>query len=86
MVTLKKVKLNYTERAIKSLKMKISKYLYEKQSREWLPVLQDMTYSYNYTFHRSLKMTPFQPQQLPDDEQWAHLYLKDVPKRKARRP
>ena len=84
--TLNEVKANYAERAIKTIKMKISKYLYEKQTRRWVDVLSDITASYNATVHRSLKMSPDEARKMTDQELWVHLYLTSVKPKKIRRP
>ena len=51
-------KANYAERVIKTLKLKIRKYFTSKETFRWVDVLQDLTFSYNHSTHRSIKMTP----------------------------
>ena len=51
-------KANYAERVIKTIKTKIMKYLSEKNSLKWIDILSDLTYGYNNSVHRSIKMTP----------------------------
>ncbi len=49
---------NYAERAIKTLKSRLSRYIVYKQSSRWIDVLQPMVESYNHTYHRSIGMRP----------------------------
>ena len=51
-------KANYAERVIKTIKTKIMKYLSEKNNLKWIDILSDLTYGYNNSVHRSIKMTP----------------------------
>ena len=59
-VTQNKVKANYAERAIKTIKGKIYKYFTCKQSYRYIDALQDITQAYNSSVHRSIKMAPAQ--------------------------
>lgn len=56
--TRNETKSNFAERVIRTVKSKITHYMTHKQSHEWVSILQDVTKSYNTTFHRSIKMTP----------------------------
>ena len=51
-------KANYAERVIKTIKNKIMKYLSEKETLRWIDILSDLTYGYNNSIHRSIKMSP----------------------------
>lgn len=51
-------KSNYSERAIKTIKGRLAKYMTYKQSHKWVDILQDVTKSYNNTYHRSIKQSP----------------------------
>jgi hypothetical protein len=57
-VTQNQVKANYAERVIKTIKGKIYKYFTKKQTYRYIDHLQDFAYSYNHTYHRSIKMKP----------------------------
>lgn len=48
------------ERAIKTIKSKIARYMTTKQTHRWIDSLGPLTESYNLTYHRSLKMAPRQ--------------------------
>ena len=53
------MKANYAERAIKTIKGKIYKYFTYKQSYRYIDA-QDITWVYNSSVHRSIKMAPAQ--------------------------
>jgi hypothetical protein len=57
-VSFNEVKANYAERAIKTLKSKISRYMTHMQTARYINVLQDLVHSYNNTVHSSVKMAP----------------------------
>lgn len=59
-VTENEPKANYSERVIKTLKSKITKYLSWKQSSRYIDVLRDIVNAYNNTYHSSIKMAPVQ--------------------------
>ena len=59
-MTQNKVKANYAERAIKTIKGKIYKYFTYKQSYHYIDALQDITRAYNSSVHRPIKMAPAQ--------------------------
>ena len=51
-------KAYYAERVIKTIKNKIMKYLSDKETLRWIEILSDLTYGYNNSIHRSIKMRP----------------------------
>lgn len=51
-------KSSYAERAIKTIKSKLSRYMSHHQTHRWIDILESVTQSYNGTFHRSIKMAP----------------------------
>ena len=53
-----KTKANYTERVIKTIRSKILKYLSEKDTLRWVGIPPDVTYGYNNSKRRSIKMSP----------------------------
>ena len=67
-------KANYAERVIKTLKSKIIRYFTDKQTHEWIDLLQDFTESYNNTYHRSIKRTPNQVNKNNEVEVWMDQY------------
>lgn len=52
------LKASYAERAIKTLKSKLARYMTRHQTHRWIDVLQSVTQSYNASIHRSIKMAP----------------------------
>ncbi|MES9880035.1 MAG: DDE-type integrase/transposase/recombinase [Sedimenticola sp.] len=52
------VKASYAERAIKTIKSRIVRYMTRKQTHRWIDVLPKITESYNKTYHRSIKRAP----------------------------
>lgn len=48
----------FAERLIKTIKLKLFKYMYYKQTYKYIDVLQDIVKSYNESYHRSIKMAP----------------------------
>ena len=57
-VTQNIVKVSYAERAIKSIKSHIVRYMTHKQTHRWVDILPAITDSYNKTYHRSIKRSP----------------------------
>lgn len=57
-VTQNELKSSFSERAIKNVKSKISRYMTRHQTHHWIDVLDSITQSYNETYHRSIKMAP----------------------------
>ena len=56
--TFYETKGNYTERVIKTIKLKNNKYFPLKETFRWIEILSDLTDSYNQSYHRSVKITP----------------------------
>jgi hypothetical protein len=56
--TTNETKANYAERAIKSLKTKISKYFSTEQTHRWIDQLNHFADNYNNSIHRSIKISP----------------------------
>ena len=67
-------KANYAERVIKTLKLKIIKYLTGKETFRWVDVLQDLTFSYNHSTHRSIKMAPSEAVSQDPYTVWSNQY------------
>ena len=58
--TFYETKANYAERVIKTIKLKIIKYLTANDTFRWIDELDNLTYSYNNSKHRSIGMSPFE--------------------------
>jgi hypothetical protein len=48
----------FAEKASKTIKSKLSRYMSRHQTHRWIDVLKSVTDSYNGTYHRSVKMSP----------------------------
>ncbi len=62
------------ERAIATLKMKISRYLVHSNSWEWYKILDDMVSSYNYTKHSVIGIPPAKVSEADENRIWRSLY------------
>ena len=61
---------NYVERLNRTLKLRMSRYFTGKNTFRWIDILTDVTYSYNHTFHRTIKRTPASVTKDNEDEVW----------------
>ena len=57
-LTNNEVKANYSERLIRTLKLRLNRYFTRKQTNKWKDVIGDITTSYNSTYHRTIKRKP----------------------------
>ena len=78
--TFYETKAKYAERVIKSIKLKIRKYLTSKETFRWIDVLEDLTFSYNNSYHRMIRMTPSETQSVDPYEFWSNQYGDQVKK------
>lgn len=79
-------KSSYAERCIKTLKAKIFRYFSKHQTHRWIDILDDITQSYNATYHRSIKMPPKAVTKKDEARLWKQQYnihSYKVPKRRA---
>jgi len=79
-VTQNEVKANYAERLIRTLKMKMNRYFTKKQTHRWVDILNDITDSYNHTYHRTIKRTPISVNHENESEVWKTQYHVSPPK------
>jgi hypothetical protein len=56
--TTNETKANYAERAIKTLKSKISKYFSSEQTHRWIDQIDNFVNNYNNSVHRSINISP----------------------------
>lgn len=68
------VKANFAERAIKTIKAKIQRYMTFKQTFRYIDQLQDMASSYNSSHHRSIHMSPNEVTERNQATVWKNLY------------
>lgn len=74
-VTQNEVKANYSERCIQTIKGKLMRYMRSKQTVKWFDQLQNITTSYNETFHRSIKQSPASVTKKDEDKIWNLMYF-----------
>ena len=72
--TTNETKANFSERVIRTIKSKLTKYMDSKQTHKWIDVLQKVTDSYNNSYHRSIKMSPKNALQTDDPTLWKIQY------------
>ena len=73
-VTQNTVKASLVERAIKTIKSRIARFMTHKQSHQWVEALPKLTTSYDKTYHRSIKRTPACVKPKDYVELWKELY------------
>lgn len=84
-VTHNVVKASYAERAIKTIKSRLIRYMTHKQTRRWVDILPDITANYNATYHRSIKRTPRSVKAEDSVDLWKLQYTSQ-PKSSTRKP
>ena len=67
-------KANIAERAIKTIKNKLYRYMSQFQTFRYVDALPKVTESYNNTYHRSIKMKPIEVNGENQSEVWMTLY------------
>ena len=67
-------KANYAERCIKTIKLKLVKYMSYKETFKWIDVLDKVTSGYNNAYHRSIGMTPTEAQNADHYTLWKYQY------------
>lgn len=73
-VTHNVVKASYAERAIKTVKSRLVRYMTYKQVHRWIDILPQVTQSYNQTYHRSIKRSPQSVKPTDSVELWKRQY------------
>ncbi len=73
------VKAGYSERAIKTIKAKIYKYMTRENTFKWVSALQQITESYNGSVHRSIKMAPESVNEDNTPRVWRTQYTESKP-------
>ena len=68
-------KAAFSERQIQTLKMKLTKDIYERQNKEWISRLQPLTKGYNDSVHSSTGMAPSNINKTNEDEVRFQQYL-----------
>ena len=78
--TQNETKASVSERAIKSVKTKIYRYLTFSENYSYLPILQDVAKNYNKTYHRTIGTTPVDVKDTNEEEVRLSIYY---PREKA---
>ena len=68
------IKASIVEQFNRTLKSKMWKYFTKQNKTVFLDVLQDLLWSYNHSYHRSLKMQPVEVNQQNQEDVWHNLY------------
>ena len=68
------IKANYAERAIKTIKSKIHRYMTYKMSNHYTDHLQDFADNYNGSYHRTIGMAPKTVTKSKETELWWRMY------------
>lgn len=77
-------KASVVERFNRTLKTKMWKYFTEKNTKKYIDVIDDLIYSYNHTWHRSIKMEPVSVNLNNQSQIWKTLYSNEqIPKMKS---
>ena len=74
------MKASVIERFNRTLKEKMWRYFTFKQSHRYIDILQDIVYSYNHTFHRTIKTSPNEVNKINEELIFKniHGYSKDL--------
>ena len=67
-------KANYAERVIKTLKQKIIRYMSKNNTHKWIDVLDDLSDSYNKSYHRSIGKAPKDVIKKDEIKLWRRMY------------
>ena len=62
------------ERFIRTLKERLWRYFTFKNTRRYIDVIHDLVYSYNHTYHRSIKRAPAEVDLKNQEHVWQTLY------------
>ena len=69
------VKSNYVERLAKTIKKRLSKYMYSKQTYKWVEALPKIIQGYNDSVHSSIKIAPSAVNEANEAALWRQQYL-----------
>ena len=68
------MKASVIERFNRTLKEKMWRYFTFKQSHRYIDILQDIVYSYNHTFHRTIKTSPNEVNKINEELIFKNIY------------
>lgn len=72
------------ERAIKTIKKKLFKYMDQNNTHRWIDVLPDVVSAYNNSVHRVIKMTPSQARSVEPIDVWNNQFKSKNPQKALR--
>ena len=72
--TRSEIKAAFAERAIKTIKGRLFKYMYHKQTFKYFTVLKSVTNNYNNSVHSSTKMKPVEVTEKNEAKLWGEMY------------
>jgi len=84
--TFSETKANYAERVIKTIKSRLFKYMYDRQTYRYVDILQNVISSYNNTPHSSIKMRPSEVTEDNDLDLYMRVYMPYVNKTARQQP
>lgn len=73
------------ERFHRTLRNKMWRYLSHNETKRYINVLDDLVYSYNHTYHSSIKMTPVEVNEQNVKQVWRNLYSDIVKRQQSER-
>ena len=79
-------KANYCERLIRTIKQKIYKFMYDRQTFRYIDVLQDIAFSYNHSLHGATGVTPASVTEENDLDLYMRKYMPHVNKMAGETP
>ena len=74
--SLNEKKVAHAERLIKRIKLKLVKHMNQHNTNNWVDVLEDVTTSYNQSYHRVIKMTPTEARSADQHTVWTNQYVR----------
>ena len=77
-ITHNRVKANFSERLIRTIKKRLFKYFHHKQTYKYIDILQDLAASYNATYHSTIKMAPKDVTAENQQLVWENIYGGDI--------
>ena len=79
------IKSAFSERFIRSLYSRLSRYMTEKKTRKFVDKLPDFIRSYNTSYHRTIGMPPSEVKPENSNEVWRRMFKKYIEERKRPR-
>ena len=82
------MKAHYAEKAIKTIKTKMHRYMTFKQSQRYIDRLQEFAGSYNKTYHRTIATKPqlVKPSNEEEVRIFTFLSREEIPRKQTKRP